>query len=89
MLAVVAQLKGVVVEGSGWTGVRAEKNAVVQVEGCTMRDNSRGDYKLVDGGRIERTETPPSSGNAGQPVGVGVAEGAGSRAVVSTEAELL
>ena len=51
----VAQLKGVVVEGSGWEGVRASKiNAVVQLEGCTMRNNSDGDCQAVDGGRIER-----------------------------------
>ena len=53
-----------------------------------MRNNSHGDCNAVDGGRIERTETPARGGNAGQPVGVGVAEGPGSRAVVSTEAEL-
>ena len=54
VLAVVAQLKGVVVEGSGWEGVRAS-GAVVQLEGCTMRNNSDDDCKAVDGGRIERT----------------------------------
>ena len=52
-----------------------------------MRNNSDGDCNAVDGGRIERTEDPASGGNAGQPVGVAVAEG-GSRAAVSTEAEL-
>ena len=52
-----------------------------------MRNNSGGDRNAVDGGRIERTEDLASGGNAGQPVGVAVAEG-GSRAAVSTEAEL-
>eukprot|EP01046_Picozoa_sp_COSAG06_P095871 COSAG06_NODE_41978_length_386_cov_0.487805_2_plen_63_part_01 len=37
-------------------GLYVEDGGVVQVQGCTMRDNKRGDYNTKGTGRIENLD---------------------------------
>jgi hypothetical protein len=46
-------MKGVAVEGNGGHGVHAI-SGVIQLEGCTVTGNAKGNYRECEGGRIER-----------------------------------
>lgn len=50
-------MKGVTVEGNGEYGVWVHsEGAVAKLDGCTVRDNKKGDYREAGGGRIGSKE---------------------------------
>lgn len=68
-------MKGVTVESNAKHGLLVTAGAIAQVQGCTMRDNTLGNYTTNTGGRIEHLDL--------------VAADDGSGTVVATESELL